>query len=106
MTRKKAHWLGGPKFERPLGMKRGWKKKAKKERRQRPTSRLVSETLANLAGLLEVDVPVLRLASLVLQGKSKDGLALLDGILPLGLVGVERVVDGVKGRRGGELVCR
>lgn len=48
-------------------------------------------------------MPALRLAGLVLQGKSVDALGLLDGVLAVCFVG-EGVVDGVKGDRGRELV--
>jgi hypothetical protein len=51
-------------------------------------------------------VPALGLAGGVFEGKGKDGVALLDGVLAVGLAGVERVVDLVKCRRGRELVYR
>lgn len=49
-------------------------------------------------------MPALRLAGRVLEGEGVDAVALLDGVLALGLVRVEGVVDGVKGGRGRELV--
>ena len=69
------------------------------------TSRL-AKTLTDLTGLLQVNVPALGLASLVLQGESEDGTALLDGILAIGLRRVESLVDGVEGRGGREAICR
>ena len=68
------------------------------------TGRLLAHALANGALVLEVDVPALGLAGGVLEGEGKDGVALLHGILAVGLAGVEGVVDLVKCRRGGELV--
>lgn len=65
----------------------------------------LANTSADLAGLLEVDVPALGLASLVLQGEGEDAVALLDGVLALILGGGEDGVDGVEGHRGGKLVC-
>lgn len=68
------------------------------------TGSLLRSALEDGALLLEVDVPVLRLAGGVLQDKGKDGVALLDGVLTVGIAGVEGRVDGVKGNRGGEFV--
>jgi len=73
------------------------------EHNEKHTSGLLAETLANGAALLQVDVPAVGLASSVLKVESKDGVALLDGILLVGLAGVKGSVDGVKGGRGGEL---
>lgn len=67
------------------------------------TSRLLSESLANGALVLEVDVPALNLAGGVLEVEGEDGVALLDGVLLVGLAG-ESGGDGVKRRGGGELV--
>lgn len=58
--------------------------------------------LANLALLLQIEVPALLLALAVLQVEGDDGLGLLDGILALGGIGLERLVDRVKGGGGGE----
>lgn len=60
--------------------------------------------LADSALLLQVDVPALGLAGLVLEGEGKDGAALLDGVLAVGLAGGEGRVDLVEGSRRGELV--
>jgi hypothetical protein len=70
------------------------------------TSWLLAEALADSALVLEVNVPALGLAGGVLQRKGKDGVALLDGVLLVGFAAGEGLVDGVKGGRGGELVCR
>ena len=56
-------------------------------------------TLANLADLLQVEVPALLLAAGVLDVEADDGLGLLDGILALGGIGLEGSVDRVE--RGG-----
>ena len=64
---------------------------------------LGAKTGADLASVLEVNVPALRLAGLVLQGEGVDALGLLNGILAIGFVG-ERLADGVESGRGGELV--
>ena len=50
-------------------------------------------------------MPAVGLASLVLEGESKDGLACLDSILALGIIGLERLVDGIEGLGGGECGC-
>lgn len=49
-------------------------------------------------------MPALRLASSILQGKGKDGIALLDGVL-LVLFAGESLSDGVESGGGRELVC-
>lgn len=69
------------------------------------TSRLGREALGSLALLLQINVPALRLARLVLEGEGKDGVALLNSILPVGVAGAEGRVDGIEGGRGGKLVC-
>lgn len=69
---------------------------------QKRTSGL-ADTGANTAGLLEVDVPALRLASLVLEGEGKDTVGLLDGVLALGVGAGEDAVDDVESGRGREL---
>jgi hypothetical protein len=69
------------------------------------TSRLLADTLADSAFVLQVDVPALGLAGGVLEGEGEDGVALLHGILAVGLAGVQGLVDLVEGRGGGELVC-
>ncbi len=65
---------------------------------------LGAKTLGDLASLLEVDVPALGLTSSVLQGEGEDGVTLLDGILAVGIGGVQGLVDGIKGSGGRELV--
>ena len=72
--------------------------------RGEPTGGLLAEALANLALVLEVNVPALGLPSGVLKGEGKDSVALLDRILLVGGI-LERLVDGLEGGRGGELVC-
>jgi len=71
---------------------------------QKPTGRLLAKALADGALVLKVDVPALSLTSGVLEVEGKDGVALLDSVLAVGLAGVEGVVDGVESRRRGELV--
>lgn len=73
-------------------------------KQQQHTIGLRAQTSADLARLLEVNVPALRLAARILQRKGIHAVALLDGILAVGVAGVESLVDGVKGDRGGELV--
>ena len=67
---------------------------------------LLSQASAHSTLLLEVDMPALCLAGLVLQREGVDAAGLLDGIFPVGFAGVQGFVDGVEGRRGRELVCR
>lgn len=71
--------------------------------RTRRTSRLLRQTLADLASVLEVDVPALLLAGRVLQRKGEDGVALLDGVFAVGIIG-KSLADGIEGLRGRELV--
>ena len=79
------------------------------ELRMRPraqhTSRLVAEPLADHTLLLEVDVPALALARLVLEREGEDGVALLDGIGALSWVGGQGGLDEVEGLGGGEGSC-
>jgi hypothetical protein len=63
-----------------------------------------SSTLADLAFLLEVEVPALFLAAGVLQVESNDSLGILDGVLALGFVALEGSVDRVESRGGVETV--
>ena len=65
---------------------------------------LVAKTLANLALVLEVNVPLVGLAGSVLEDKGKDGLALLDGVLAVGVAAGKSAVDRVESSGGGELV--
>lgn len=58
--------------------------------------------LADFPFVLQIDVPALLLAGLVLQREGVDTGALLDGVLTLGFVGREGGVDGVEGGRGRE----
>lgn len=70
------------------------------------TCRLVSQSRADRAALLEVDVPALRFAGLVLERKGEHGVALLDGILLVGFARSEGRVDGVESDRGRKLVWK
>lgn len=54
-------------------------------------------TLSNLALVLEVEVPSSLLTTGVLQVEGEDGLSLGEGILAVGFVGLERLVDDVEG---------
>ena len=54
----------------------------------RRTGWLLSQARGDLARVLEVDVPALRLAVLILQLEGEDGAALLDGVFPGVLAGV------------------
>lgn len=58
---------------------------------------LGSKTVSDLALVLEVEVPRGFFALFVLQVESDDGLGLLEGILAVALVGLERLVDDVEG---------
>lgn len=64
-----------------------------------------SGTLADLALVLQVEVPALLLALRVLQVESDDGLGLVDGILAVGVVRLESLVDHVEGGGGREGIC-
>jgi hypothetical protein len=50
-------------------------------------------------------VPASRLAGLVLEVECEDGLAVLDGILAVGIVAAESGVDGIEGLGRRESVC-
>lgn len=50
-------------------------------------------------------MPGLLLSVCVLEVESDDSVGLLDGVLALGLVGLEGGVDHVKRGGGGESVC-
>lgn len=71
----------------------------------RLTIGLCAQSCANLARLLKVNVPARLLAGAVLQGECVNAVALLDGILTVGIGSVESGVDGVEGGRGREFVC-
>jgi hypothetical protein len=58
---------------------------------------LGGRTLPDLALVLEIEVPGCLFAAGVLQVEGKDGLGLIEGILAVGLVGLERLVDDVEG---------
>lgn len=77
----------------------------RRTRREELTVGLSTQPRGDLAGLLEVNVPALGLASLVLEGEGVDAVALLDGVLAVGVGRVEGRVDGVEGGGGRELVC-
>lgn len=65
-----------------------------------------SSALSNGSVVLEVDVPALLLASLVLERESEDGTSLLDGVLLLSWLIDHALVDGIEGLRGREFgVC-
>lgn len=68
-------------------------------------STLRSRALADLAVVLEVEVPALLLATGVLEVESNNSLGLADGVLTLSLVGLESRVDHVERGGGRELVC-
>lgn len=61
------------------------------------TGRLLAKTLANLTLVLEVNMPLVGLAGSVLEDKSKDSVALLDGVFAVSFAAGESAVDGVKG---------
>ena len=52
--------------------------------------------LRHLSLLLQVYIPALRLAFLVLERESEDGVAFLDRILAFGFVGLEGLVDKIE----------
>lgn len=68
-------------------------------------TRGLADTGTDTARLLEVNVPALSLASLVLEGKGKDTVGLLDGVLALGVGAAENAVDDVESGGGRELLC-
>lgn len=59
--------------------------------------RLCAGASSDLAGFLEVDVPAGLIAARVLEGEGVDAVALLDGILAIGITGVDGRLDGVEG---------
>lgn len=79
--------------------------RGRREKVLKRTGRLGAGAGGDLARLLEVDVPALGLAGLVLEGEGEDGAALLDGVLALGVARGKSGVDGVEGGGGGEVVC-
>jgi hypothetical protein len=70
----------------------------------RHTIGLFAGASRNLSGLLEVDMPAGLVATRVLEGKGVDTVTLLDGVLAIGVAGVDSLLNGVEGGRGGELV--
>lgn len=68
------------------------------------TGGLLAKTLANLALVLEVNVPLVGLAGGVLEDESKDGVALLDGVLAVSVAAGKGAVNGVESGGGRELV--
>jgi hypothetical protein len=60
-----------------------------------------SGAVANLALVLQVEVPALFLAVLVLDVEGDDGLGSVDGLLATSLIGLEGLVDGVERGGGG-----
>lgn len=65
---------------------------------------LFASASGNLSGLLEVDMPAGLVAARVLEGEGVNTVALLDGVLAIGIAGVDSLLDGVEGGRGGKLV--
>jgi hypothetical protein len=49
-------------------------------------------------------MPALSLSSLVLQGESEDGIALLDRVFSFSIGGCEGAVDQIEGLRRGERI--
>jgi hypothetical protein len=49
-------------------------------------------------------VPAGLIAARVLESEGVDAIALLDGVLAIGIAGVDGRLDGVEGGRGGKLV--
>lgn len=72
--------------------------------RGRHTGGLLANALADLTLLLKVNVPAVGLTGRVLEGEGKDGLALADGLLAIGLARVQSIVDGVERGGGWEFV--
>ncbi len=65
------------------------------------------KTLADPTGLLQIDVPALRLPLLVLQNEAKNGVGLLDGFREIFLVFAvpNGSIDGIKQARRRKLLC-
>lgn len=63
----------------------------------RRTIRLCAGASSDLAGFLEVDVPAGLITARVLECEGVDAVALLDGILAIGIAGVDSRLDGVEG---------
>jgi len=63
----------------------------------RRTIRLCTGASSDLAGFLEVDMPAGLFTARVLEGEGVDAVALLDGILAIGITGVDSRLDGVEG---------
>lgn len=59
--------------------------------------RLCTGASSDLAGFLEVDMPAGLFTARVLEGEGVDAVALLDGILAIGITGVDSRLDGVEG---------
>ena len=72
----------------------------------RRTCRLVSQTFCDFTLCPKIEVPAFCLAGLVLQGEGKDGIALLDCVLALGVARGESAVDHVEGLGGWECSCQ
>lgn len=75
-------------------------------KRQRDISLLAlwRRAFANSSRLLEIEIPLLFLASLVLEVEGEDGTAGFDRVLTVGVGRRERAGDLVEGGRGGEVV--
>ena len=70
-----------------------------------PTCWLISETLSNFALVLEIDMPVLRLSGLVLQGERKHGISLLYSIFASGVGCSQGLIYRIESLRGGKCSC-
>jgi hypothetical protein len=68
------------------------------------TIRIVSHAFTHSARLLEIDMPARGLSAGIGENKCVDTVALLDGILAIGLACVQRGIDGIKGNRRWEVV--
>lgn len=61
--------------------------------------------LSNLALVLQVEVPALLFTFGVLQVEGDDSLGLVDSILALASIALERLLDDVERGRGGVGIC-
>lgn len=61
--------------------------------------------MTNLALVLQVEVPALFFAVGILQVEGDDGLGLVDGILALASISLERLLDDVERGGGGVGIC-
>lgn len=61
-------------------------------------------TLANSAGLLQVNIPRFLVTSFVLECEGEDGFGIFDGVVAVGVGSGKGARDLVEGGRGGEVV--